>query len=88
MIDLQQIKGAEESGRKAKVADFGHQVEDPQFLNALQSGVNRWIREIQKVGCEYSRSSAKTVVCGGSGAHYHQCVLNYKYSVIQSVFVE
>ena len=50
MIDLQQIKGAEESGRKAKVADFGHQVEDPQFLNALQSGVNRWIREIQKVG--------------------------------------
>ena len=49
-INLQQIKGAEESGRKAKVADFGHQVEDPQFLNALQSGVNRWIREIQKVG--------------------------------------
>ena len=74
MIDLQQIMGAEESGRLAMVADFGHQVEDPQFLNALQSGVNRWIREIQKVGCEYSRSSsAKTVVCGGSGAHYHQC---------------
>lgn len=46
---LQQIKGGEESGRKAKVADFGHMVEDPQFLNALQSGVNRWIREIQKV---------------------------------------
>ena len=47
---LQHIKQATESNRKAKVADFGKQVEDPQFLNALQSGVNRWIREIQKVG--------------------------------------
>ncbi len=43
------IKKAGEEGRKPKVADFGDKVEDATFLNALQSGVNRWIREIQKV---------------------------------------
>ncbi|KAL3873221.1 hypothetical protein ACJMK2_036362 [Sinanodonta woodiana] len=43
------IKKASEENRKAKVEDFGDKVEDAQFLNALQSGVNRWIREIQKV---------------------------------------
>lgn len=41
-------KGAEEN-RKPKVAEFGDKVEDATFLNALQGGVNRWIREIQKV---------------------------------------
>ncbi|KAI8505358.1 Cytoplasmic dynein 1 heavy chain 1, partial [Branchiostoma belcheri] len=39
----------EEEGRKANVSDFGNRVEDSTFLNALQHGVNRWIREIQKV---------------------------------------
>lgn len=43
------IKKCSEEGRKPKVEDFGDKVEDAQFLNALQSGVNRWIREIQKV---------------------------------------
>ncbi|XP_052769398.1 cytoplasmic dynein 1 heavy chain 1-like isoform X2 [Mya arenaria] len=43
------IKKCSEEGRKPKVEDFGDKVEDPQFLNNLQSGVNRWIREIQKV---------------------------------------
>ncbi|KAJ8394229.1 hypothetical protein AAFF_G00048120 [Aldrovandia affinis] len=38
-----------ERGEKPKVTDFGDKVEDPSFLNQLQSGVNRWIREIQKV---------------------------------------
>ncbi|OCT64951.1 cytoplasmic dynein 1 heavy chain 1 isoform X1 [Xenopus laevis] len=38
-----------EQGDKPKVTDFGDKVEDPTFLNQLQSGVNRWIREIQKV---------------------------------------
>ncbi|XP_078516318.1 cytoplasmic dynein 1 heavy chain 1 [Lissotriton helveticus] len=38
-----------EHGDKPKVTDFGDKVEDPTFLNQLQSGVNRWIREIQKV---------------------------------------
>ncbi|ETE61722.1 Cytoplasmic dynein 1 heavy chain 1, partial [Ophiophagus hannah] len=38
-----------ERGEKPKVTDFGDKVEDPTFLNQLQSGVNRWIREIQKV---------------------------------------
>ena len=46
---LAAIKKAGEEGRKAKVADFGDKIEDATFLNALQSGVNRWIREIQKV---------------------------------------
>ena len=43
------IKKCAEEGRSPKVTDFGDKVEDAQFLNALQSGVNRWIREIQKV---------------------------------------
>ena len=43
------IKKAAEENRKPKVAEFGDRVEDATFLNALQSGVNRWIREIQKV---------------------------------------
>ncbi|MGH0183385.1 UNVERIFIED_CONTAM: hypothetical protein FKN15_012033, partial [Acipenser sinensis] len=38
-----------ERGDKPKVTDFTDKVEDPTFLNQLQSGVNRWIREIQKV---------------------------------------
>ena len=46
---LAAIKKAGEEGRKTKVADFGDKIEDATFLNALQSGVNRWIREIQKV---------------------------------------
>ncbi|XP_039279680.1 dynein heavy chain, cytoplasmic [Nilaparvata lugens] len=43
------IKRCAEEGRKPKVADFGDKVEDSTFLNALQNGVNRWIKEIQKV---------------------------------------
>ena len=43
------IKKAAEEGRRPHVADFGDKVEDASFLNALQGGVNRWIREIQKV---------------------------------------
>jgi len=43
------IKKAAEDGVKPKVSDFGNKVEDATFLNNLQSGVNRWIREIQKV---------------------------------------
>nr|XP_024214265.1 dynein heavy chain, cytoplasmic isoform X3 [Halyomorpha halys] len=43
------IKKCAEEGRKPKVADFGDRVEDSTFLNQLQHGVNRWIKEIQKV---------------------------------------
>lgn len=43
------IKKCAEQGRKPKVSDFGDKVEDATFLNSLQSGVNRWIREIRKV---------------------------------------
>ena len=43
------IKKAKEEDRVAKAEDFGDLIEDSSFLNALQNGVNRWIREIQKV---------------------------------------
>ncbi|XP_054277851.1 dynein heavy chain, cytoplasmic-like isoform X3 [Macrosteles quadrilineatus] len=45
----QVIKRCTEEGRKPKVADFGDRVEDSTFLNQLQNGVSRWIKEIQKV---------------------------------------
>jgi dynein heavy chain 1 len=38
-----------EAGRKPRVDDFTALVEDTNFLNALQAGVSRWIREIKKV---------------------------------------
>ena len=43
------VKKCAEEGRRPKVQDFGDKVEDSTFLNQLQNGVNRWIREIQKV---------------------------------------
>jgi dynein heavy chain 1 len=43
------IKRCADEGRKAKVGDFGDRVDDSSFLNQLQNGVNRWIKEIQKV---------------------------------------
>ncbi|KAH8028136.1 hypothetical protein HPB51_013183 [Rhipicephalus microplus] len=42
------IKRCAEEGRRATAADFGDRTEDSSFLNQLQNGVNRWIREIQK----------------------------------------
>ena len=45
----QAIKTCTQEGRKPRVGDFGDKVDDSNFLNALQGGVNRWIREIQKV---------------------------------------
>ena len=43
------IKKCQEENRKATVEDFRKMCEDSTFLNQLQNGVNRWIREIQKV---------------------------------------
>lgn len=43
------MKKCQQENRKATVADFGDKVEDSVFLNQLQTGVGRWIREIQKV---------------------------------------
>jgi len=43
------IKKAETEKRKVVSDDFADKLEDSTFLNALQNGVNRWIREIQKV---------------------------------------
>ncbi|XP_055707524.1 dynein heavy chain, cytoplasmic isoform X3 [Phlebotomus papatasi] len=48
-IVSQTIKKCADDGYKAKVGDFGDKVEDSSFLNQLQNGVNRWIKEIQKV---------------------------------------
>ncbi|XP_063589421.1 dynein heavy chain, cytoplasmic-like isoform X5 [Penaeus indicus] len=45
----QVIKKCADEGTRPKVADFGDRVEDSNFLNQLQNGVARWIREIQKV---------------------------------------
>ena len=43
------MKKCAEENRRVTVDDFGDKVNDSVFLNQLQSGVNRWIREIQKV---------------------------------------
>lgn len=43
------IKRAADENRRVRVADFEDKIEDAQFLNSLQAGVNRWIKEIQKV---------------------------------------
>lgn len=43
------IKRFADENKKPKVNDFGDKVEDSTFLNQLQNGVNRWIKEIQKV---------------------------------------
>lgn len=48
-IVVQVVKKCLEENVKPKVADFGDKVEDSSFLNSLQTGVNRWIREIRKV---------------------------------------
>ena len=48
-VVLQMIKKAAEESRKPRVDDFSERVEDTNFLNQLQSGVSRWIREIKKV---------------------------------------
>ena len=47
---MQMIKRCQEEGRgKPKVDDFANKVDDAHFLNQLQAGVSRWIREIKKV---------------------------------------
>lgn len=43
------IKKCEEEGKKPNMRNFGKKVEDDTFLDELQSGVNCWIGEIQKV---------------------------------------
>ncbi|XP_001636057.2 cytoplasmic dynein 1 heavy chain 1 isoform X2 [Nematostella vectensis] len=48
-ITMMVKKCSNDEGRRPKVQDFGDKVEDSTFLNQLQNGVNRWIREIQKV---------------------------------------
>lgn len=53
-----------ERAEKPKVTDFGDKVEDPSFLNQLQSGVNRWIREIQKV----SNTTETAIFSTGTGS--------------------
>ena len=62
------INKCSEEKRKPKVADFGDKTEDPQFLNALQNGVNKWIKEIQKVKFET--------------LYIHHCTLQCLFSIL------
>ncbi len=48
-IVAQIVSRCASQGRKAKVNDFEEYLENTTFLNNLQSTVNKWIREIQKV---------------------------------------
>ena len=48
------INKAEMERRKITPDDYADKAEDSTFLNALQNGVNRWIREIQKVSKVWS----------------------------------
>lgn len=67
-----------ERGEKPKVTDFGDKVEDPTFLNQLQSGVNRWIREIQKVrGIPIFLSQIQTKQC---------CYTSYNIRYVEKCF--
>ncbi|CAB3408082.1 unnamed protein product [Caenorhabditis bovis] len=43
------IEKASKEGRRAKIEDLGDLVEDSTFLNSLQAGCNRWVKEIRKV---------------------------------------
>ena len=43
------IKRCADEGRRPTVLDFGEKVDDSSFLNQLQNGVSRWVKEIQKV---------------------------------------
>ncbi len=80
---LTAIKKASDEGRKAKVADFGDKIEDASFLNSLQSGVNRWIREIQKVRLPLSNFC--TSLCWNElewPLHRFLALLNVWYSLV------
>ncbi|RNA22445.1 dynein heavy cytoplasmic-like, partial [Brachionus plicatilis] len=46
---LQMIKKSTDENRRPKVDDFSDKVDNTNFLDQLQSGVNRWIKEIKKV---------------------------------------
>jgi dynein heavy chain 1, cytosolic len=43
------FKKCNEMQRKPSVDDYDEKVNDSNFLNQLQSGVNKWIKEIQNV---------------------------------------
>ena len=43
------VKQAQANGKPVQVEDLGSLASDREFLNALQSGVNVWIKNIQKV---------------------------------------
>jgi len=53
-LSIQQIVSATVAScagenRRPKMSDFGDRIEDSKFLNDLQHGVNRWVKEMQKV---------------------------------------
>jgi len=46
---IQMIQKCNEENRKPKKDDYADKADDTNFLNQLEEGVNRWIREIKKV---------------------------------------
>ena len=53
--------------RKPSVQDFGDLVDNSDFLNALQKGVGRWIREMQKVRSHRARVGARVTGSASAG---------------------
>lgn len=52
-VVAQLIKQRDGDNTKTRGFNFEDKLEDDHFLNNLQSGVNRWIKEIQKVSYKY-----------------------------------
>lgn len=48
-IVSQVVQKCSTENRRAKVDDFSDYLDNTEFLNSLQSHVNRWVREIQRV---------------------------------------
>ena len=57
----QVLKRCSDDGLTAK-GRLCRKVEDSTFLNALQNHVNKWIREIQKVGSSWKEISRHSVI--------------------------
>lgn len=69
------ISRCAEENRKPKVSDFGALVEDSKFLNQLQAGVNRWIKEIQKVNLYLNKIKSNLIFSRWNSQFYEKSCL-------------
>lgn len=78
------IRKCADENRKAKVADFGDKVEDSSFLNQLQNGVNRWIKEIKKVTKLDRDPSSGTALQVGffESIHFYDGFIKYLFAFL------